>query len=506
VKIPQNRHLKANKNRLRSHRSLRHLHRIAVALTAVFFAPAPFASAECNIGDSFAPNIPLNDLGQGTYSNPPGTPPVQGGLYPGGFNQRPSAHNMAGINIAQTQIYPRNKDTGQRDPNGKIVMISIGMCNTTIEFGKGYHSEPQYAFRDRAMADNAKRGKLVVVDCAQAGQDAKKWTDDAPPNGPWAECISRLGADLSTKQVQVVWLKEALIDPEPDYGVFPAHVNAMQGFLETMLETLANVSNSGYFENVKMVFLSPRTRAWTLNHPGYTHNPEPYAYETGFADKWVIQKQVLGQGLNYDPNNGQVLSPWLSWGPYLWTNGNIARSDRLKWACSDVQDDFVHPTSSGVIKVADQLLAFFKTDPVATPWFVKTPDNNSPTVTYTLDPPGGTYTAGAEVTFHASASPHGTRTIKEYVWTFDDGDYAYDPFNQPLKTDVIKRFPAPSAPNSPYQVHLTVIDSEGNAAFTTVPITVNPAQSPHGSVEGTKHRPDPLVQPKQAAARKVGAR
>ena len=277
---------------------------------------------------------------KGTYTNlnsPPGTTPVPGGLYPGGFNQRPVTHNTAGLGIAQDRIYPRNMAGQRDDQNGKIVMISIGMCNTTMEFGKGYNNHPEDAFRDRVMDPNekARNEKLVVVDCADAGKDAKKWTDDAPPNGTWGECISRLGPDLSTKQVQVVWLKEALIDPEfdPNYGVFPAHANALQGFLEKILGTLVNVPNTGYFGNVKMVFLSPRTRAFTLDHdvPNTHHSPEPDAYETGFSDKWVIEKQVLGHGLNYNPMNGQVLSPWLSWGPYLWTNGNMARSDGLKW-------------------------------------------------------------------------------------------------------------------------------------------------------------------------------
>lgn len=36
----------------------------------------------------------------------------------------------------------------------------------------------------------------------------------------------------------------------------------------------------------------------------------------------------------------------------------------------DMVADFTHPSLDGVTKVADQLLAFFKTDPLATPWFL----------------------------------------------------------------------------------------------------------------------------------------
>ena len=149
-------------------------------------------------------------------------------------------------------------------------------------------------------------------------------------------------------------------------------------------------------------------------------------------------------------------------------------------------------------KVADQLLAFFKTDPVATPWFLKTPDN-PPTISYTLDPPGGTYAPGTAVTFHASATPYGTRTIAEYLWTFDDGNYAYH------NSDPTKGFPARSQSDFPYLVHLTVIDSEGNAALTDIPITVD-EQPRIGSAEDTKHRPATLPRSQQGAARKVGIR
>ena len=205
-----------------------------------------------------------------------------------------------------------------------------------------------------------------------------------------------------------------------------------------------------------MVFLSPRTRAWTAGLDMlHTHSPEPQAYETGFADKWVIEDQL------YPPGGVDQGWPWLSWGPYLWADGDTPRSDNLTWPCTYVkQDDCVHPVVSGVTKVVDQLLAFFKTDPVARPWFFKTAVN-PPTISYTLVPPGGTYSEGQLVTFHASAIPNNGGSIVEYLWTFDDSDYAYH------NSDPTKNFWARSQSDKPYQVHLTVIDNDGNAAFET---------------------------------------
>jgi hypothetical protein len=101
-------------------------------------------------------------------------------------------------------------------------------------------------------------------------------------------------------------------------------------------------------------------------------NPEPYAYESGFSVRWVIERQLAGAPeLNPDPALGPVESPWLAWGPYLWADGLTARADGLVWECADFQNDGTHPSASGRDKVADQLLRFFERDPSARPWFLE---------------------------------------------------------------------------------------------------------------------------------------
>jgi len=118
-------------------------------------------------------------------------------------------------------------------------------------------------------------------------------------------------------------------------------------------------------------YLAPDgSRAYT-DDPATT-SPEPYAYESSFAVKWLIEKQIQGSpDLNASPRRGEVVAPVLLWGPYLWADGTSPRSDGLVWLCGDTdRHDFTHPSPSGQQKVGSMLLEFFKDDPAARPWFI----------------------------------------------------------------------------------------------------------------------------------------
>ena len=108
---------------------------------------------------------------------------------------------------------------------------------------------------------------------------------------------SRLAAaGLSRAQVQAVWIKQA--DAGPKEG-FPGYARKLQRELERIVVLLHD-----RFPNVKLVYLSSRT------YGGYATtrlNPEPYAYESGFAVKWLIEQQIKGEAaLNCDPKKGAV--------------------------------------------------------------------------------------------------------------------------------------------------------------------------------------------------------
>ena len=288
--------------------------------------------------------VPLTELGKNTYKG------QEGGLYPGGRNTPPEPHLKAGLAQAG-QIVPRN-GAGEPSEGGKIVLLSIGMSNTTQEFR---------VFKKVAERDSALHPNLVIVDGAQGGQSAE--LTRVPEARYWKFVDGRMGeANVTAKQVQAVWIKQAIQRPQRP---FPVEAKTLQNDLVANLHILA-----GRFPNLKIAYLSSRIYAGYTNSP---LNPEPFAYEDGFAIKWLIADQMAGNSeLNYDPTKGTVRSPWLAWGPYLWADGITPRSDGLTYTREDLAGDGTHPSASGQEKVANLILTFLKNDPTARPWFLST--------------------------------------------------------------------------------------------------------------------------------------
>jgi len=155
--------------------------------------------------------------------------------------------------------------------------------------------------------------------------------------------------------VQVVWLKTALArDPRP----FPEGARFLQWALRSIVRILRTK-----FPQLKLVYLSSRT------YGGYSETdlcPEPAAYESAFAVKWLIEERLSNQSRDN-------MMPWVSWGPYLWTDGTTPRSDGFTWERNDFEPDGVHPSEQGALKAATQLFEFFKIDPTTQPWFFAQP-------------------------------------------------------------------------------------------------------------------------------------
>src|SRR6516162_9798443 len=93
---------------------------------------------------------PLTELGTDKYQG------HEGGLYPDGKNDRPTEHEKAGIALAK-MVRPLDA-AGTPDPNGKIVLLSIGMSNT---------SQASDAFARFLVTDSDHNPKLVFVNGAQ---------------------------------------------------------------------------------------------------------------------------------------------------------------------------------------------------------------------------------------------------------------------------------------------------------------------------------------------------
>src|SRR5688500_14773787 len=103
--------------------------------------------------------VPLPDRGYERYKN------FAGGLYPDFSNNAPPSHLSASIELVNV-IRPLDREGNVDEQQGRIVMASIGMSNTTQEFA----SKGPEAFKRRADADPARNSRLMIVDGAQGGQ------------------------------------------------------------------------------------------------------------------------------------------------------------------------------------------------------------------------------------------------------------------------------------------------------------------------------------------------
>jgi hypothetical protein len=336
--------------------------RTGAVLLALLAAPAATAQPECEPSGELPPALaeqagchlvefgitPLDDLGCGTYRG------VAGGLYPDGARVAPPAHSQLG-RLAALGVVPRDA-SGALAPDGRIGFASIGMSNTWLEFDR---------FVELAEVDPQRNPRVVLVNGAESGRTAEFWAD--PDADTWPLLAERLAAaDLTPAQLQVIWIKLTLTGPADD-GEFPLHAEALRDDLEAVVRIAKQ-----RLPNLRIAYLSSRIRGYTTVSDGL--NPEPYAYETGFAVKWLIEDQMAGEpALLFDPE-GPSEAPWLAWGPYLWADGETPRSDGLTWSCSDLRPDFTHPAAGAEEKVAGLLLDFLHTEPEARIWYRLAPE------------------------------------------------------------------------------------------------------------------------------------
>ena len=312
-----------------------------------------------------AVRIPLTDMGDHAYLG------FSGGLYSNGSNTPPADHAAVGAARAKN-IRPLDAN-GNADSNGKVVLLSIGMSNTSGEFcGRNITTDcwPETFMAQAAQDPSVNSSSLVIVNGAQGGRDAETGHQ---PSDRYYDVIrdTRLSEfGVAEKQVQIVWLKQA--DARPTVSLPDSSADAYR--LQSNLAEIVRALKVRY-PNLQQLLLSSRT------YGGYATtklNPEPYAYESGFAVKWLIQAQIeqMANGgrivdtqdgdLNYDT----MVAPWIAWGPYLWADGQTPRSDRLAWERADFGRDGTHLAEPGRSKVGALLLDFFKTSPATSCWFL----------------------------------------------------------------------------------------------------------------------------------------
>ena len=328
-------------------------------------SPTDASAPQACVGGRDTAKVALNDLRTACYLS------FQGGLYSNGSDSLPAAHLAAGL-AAAARIQPLDVN-GNPNPSGKYVLVSIGMSNTTQEFcsdGGLPGSCQSFSFVGQAMADpTVNHSTLVLVNGAYGGRAAPSWTSPTAPDYDRVRDTWLTPLGLGERQVQIAWVKVA--DAQPRVSLPDTSADAY--VLERELGQIARALRMRY-PNVRQVFFTSRIYA------GYATsmlNPEPYAYESGFAVKWAIESQIGEMsGGSADPRAGSLryddgTAPWLAWGPYPWAAGTHARSDGLSWIASDFNpSDGTHPATSARQKVGALLLSFFKSSPATQCWFL----------------------------------------------------------------------------------------------------------------------------------------
>lgn len=295
-----------------------------------------------NCGNSSVGFIPLNDLGASYFRG------FQGGLYGNGSNSLPQLHEKDGTDLA-AKIVPLDLN-GNYDPvNGRIVLLSVGMSNTSLEFN---------ALMSIAQGHPGVNPKLKLVNGAQGGFHIDLLTDS---NGVyWSNVMQILAnAGVSKLQVQAVWYKN--VDRANPDTTFPGNPLSLMPKHKTVLNILNNK-----FPNLKQCYFASRIYGGYATTPT---SPEPNAYYSGWAAKWVIEDQISGDTVIAFKGQGKR-SPWIGWGAYIWADGIMPRSDGLTWICpDDFNTDGTHPSAAGRVKVANLLFTFFMNSKTTMPWF-----------------------------------------------------------------------------------------------------------------------------------------
>jgi hypothetical protein len=331
----------------------------ALVATSAVTLPVSTSTSACNniIWDQAGtsqPVVDLPDLGTGSYMG------TEGGLYPGGSNVPPADHEADGLALGQG-IVPLDAN-GNPDPSGKYVLLSIGVSITRTMFTQ---------FQLTEQVDPSLNPNLVIVNGAIDGTDSPNYA--SLKDGSWQTILNFYlpYQNVTADQVVAVWMMDPRSQPS---GTYPADMTNQENDVISALQNMQI-----YFPNLKIAYIE------SMHYAGYATNnpeilPEPYAYETGFAMQTVIADQINGQAdLNYNPNDGPVVAPWIAWGTYDWANGMTANgnasaaSSGLEWTCADLGPDGVHASTVGKNKDSALLVNFFKNEPTAASWYLAPP-------------------------------------------------------------------------------------------------------------------------------------
>jgi hypothetical protein len=248
---------------------------------------------------------------------------------------------------------------GQPSLKGKVVFLGVGFGET---------ARIADSFIEMAAADRrVDHQSLVLLDAAHEGLDASAWY--APmATGNFNRIRDQILTpnDVSEKQVQAAWVQMQMLTTEtsPPLPRQDAEAYRVKGYIATALRNL-----KARYPNLQVAYLSSRV------YGGYAGS-EPYEYESALSVRWVILGQVtlMRTGFLWDTRISDVdyekgVAPWVAWGPYLWANGTMPRSDGLTWERDDFASDGASLSDKGARKGATMLFDFLMQEPTAATWF-----------------------------------------------------------------------------------------------------------------------------------------
>jgi hypothetical protein len=320
---------------------------VALALSTAAFA------------DDFSWLVPLNDLGTAPYRWG-----YFGGLYENGSNVMAADHFALGM-AAASKIQPLDAE-GRPSPAGKIVFLAAGSGET---------ARIMSSFLGIAGHDvRVEHETLVMLDAARDGADFRAWAEE-PDGMPRYDVVAGdvlAPAGVTPQQVQVAWVQIAYGQAVLPLGVAIADAYRLKSYIaETMREMKRQ------YPNLQIAYLSSRV------YGGYSttgFNPEPFAYESGLANRWIVTTQMEEERMevpqwHWDSRVGLIdwrtgIAPWTMWGPYLWANGATPRADGLAWLRGDFEADGETLSPSGAVKGGKLLFDFLLHEPTATSWFL----------------------------------------------------------------------------------------------------------------------------------------
>lgn len=221
--------------------------------------------------------------------------------------------------------------------DGVIGVVCIGMSNANQECDEWIN---QLAAGWSADVNPAVR----IVNCAVGGHAIEKWLDPKFDAVLWDACQDqKLGmAGVRPGQVRVIYHKAADQFGIGEGGValpsYPAPGSDYEHFIQNL--TAFKTRLAAEFPSVQAVYTSSRSSGAFTDQVA---RGEPLSYEQGHAlNTWLATEET-------------VAGPWYGWGAYIWappctsgmTNGSGICYDR-----SDYQEDGVHPSATGRIKIS----------------------------------------------------------------------------------------------------------------------------------------------------------